>query len=144
MDTLRVLVVDDEAEMASATKDLLAMLPMVTVHQATSAAEAFAAVCSKTPDVVVSDYHMPPENGDVFLAKVARDFPSVRRLIYSAASAAERARLHASGVAHAVFDKMNPLGLILLVGHMARSRSPAVAELSLPGIPRAPRRSGGT
>ena len=80
----------------------------------------------------MSDYFMPPENGDVFLGKVAREFPFVERLLHTAAPLAERQHLEQVGAARAVVDKMVPASLLGLVVEVARERGRRVGAFRWP------------
>lgn len=51
------------------------------IHQALSAEEALEICARTTPDIIISDYSMPGENGFEFCAKVKRD-PALRKVFF--------------------------------------------------------------
>jgi signal transduction histidine kinase/CheY-like chemotaxis protein len=69
LDGLRVLVVDDEPD-ARDLLDLVLRRQGASVVGAASAAEAFAELSARPPDVLVSDIGMPGEDGLRFVARV--------------------------------------------------------------------------
>ena len=69
---LRILVVDNTPANLELVKSLLLPLGYDVVATA-SVAEAFAAARAIRPDLIISDVHMPGENGFDFLARVKAD-----------------------------------------------------------------------
>jgi PAS domain S-box-containing protein len=67
---IHVLVVDDEPELCSLTKDFLDLQGEMIVDTAFSAQGARNILAYKRYDVILSDYKMPDENGIQFLASL--------------------------------------------------------------------------
>ncbi len=81
--TRRVLLLDDEPLILRALKRAFAAKGLDVVAT-TDPAEALARVGDEPIDVVVSDLHMPQEDGARFLAEVARRVPGAMRVLLSA------------------------------------------------------------
>jgi PAS domain S-box-containing protein len=64
---IRVLAVDDEADICTLTKRFLEMSEALEVDTVCSVREALAELAKKRYDVIVSDYQMPEEDGIQFL-----------------------------------------------------------------------------
>ena len=78
----RVLLVDDDADVLDSLADWLGRRH--EVHVATGFPEAIAALVEgPLPDVVVTDYDMPPYRGDDLLAIVAARWPRIGRILHS-------------------------------------------------------------
>lgn len=100
---LDVLAVDDEP---SITEMLAAALsPDYDVRQASGVCDALLAIGVRTPDVVVTDLQMEGGGGKYLLAVLADEFPTIVRIVHSAASPADLDQLVVSGLAHAVVGK---------------------------------------
>ena len=67
---IHILVVDDEPEICSLTKDFLDLQGKLVVDTAFSAQGARNILAYKRYDVILSDYKMPEENGIQFLASL--------------------------------------------------------------------------
>lgn len=106
----KVLVVDDERLVCSATQRALAKIAEVTC--VLTAAEAIAALESERFDAVLSDYHMPDRDGLSLLQEVAARWPETRRLLHSASMPDEARVLQATGVLHSVLHKPAPLDVL--------------------------------
>ncbi len=78
----KILLVDDEVEVANALRRLLRRADF-EVEIAHSGAEALEKLAVFGPDVIVSDFRMPGMNGAELLAEVKRRAPLVLRLILS-------------------------------------------------------------
>lgn len=78
---LRVMVVDDEPEIARALRRLLRS--HYEVETAGGGVEALEKLAAFQPDVVISDFRMPQMNGAELLAEVKRRSPLTLRLILS-------------------------------------------------------------
>jgi DNA-binding NtrC family response regulator len=76
----RVLVVDDEREVAKSLRRVLARRGFV-VEIACGGREALERLESFEPDAVISDFRMPGMNGAELLAEVRRRTPRAVRLI---------------------------------------------------------------
>jgi response regulator RpfG family c-di-GMP phosphodiesterase len=77
----RILVVDDEVQVAKALQRLLRKDYEVEV--ACNAEEALARLDTFKPDLVISDFRMPGMNGAAFLSQVRQRMPLTLRLILS-------------------------------------------------------------
>lgn len=80
---IRVLVIDDEQNVADALWHLLRM-HQYEVQPFTSAIQALEAMKTQSFDVVISDLQMPDMDGLVFLTRVAEVYPGVRRMLITA------------------------------------------------------------
>ncbi len=78
----RVLLVDDDLDVLDSLADWLGRRHEVRVASGFVAAMA-ALVEGPTPDVVITDYDMPPYRGDDLLAIVAARWPRVCRILHS-------------------------------------------------------------
>jgi CheY-like chemotaxis protein len=78
----RVLLVDDDSDVLDSLRAWLMREHEVRV--AGGFPEAMAAlVDGPVPDVVITDYDMPPFHGDDLLAVIAARFPTVCRILYT-------------------------------------------------------------
>lgn len=82
MPELRVLIVDDEVQVAKALRRLL-VRNGYAVDLAHSAAEGLARFAEREPDVVISDFYMPDSNGYQLVLDVLRRAPRTVALILS-------------------------------------------------------------
>lgn len=78
----RVLVVDDEIQVANALRRLLRRAGF-EVRTASSGPEALAALEVFAPDLVLSDFRMPGMSGAELLAEVRRRYPLALRVVLS-------------------------------------------------------------
>jgi CheY-like chemotaxis protein len=93
MDTLRVLLVDDQPSILMLVRALLEhTLPAVDVRTAGSAQDALAILCRESYDVVLSDVSMPGGTGFFLLAEARRRWPSLRVVLMSGAPVAGEAQ----------------------------------------------------
>ncbi len=82
--TIRVLVVDDEPDVALLLRIQLAMIDgFEVVGTAGDGAEALARVRADPPDAVVMDLLMPNVNGFEAIARLRSEFPGVAVVAYS-------------------------------------------------------------
>jgi CheY-like chemotaxis protein len=82
---VRVLVVDDDPLSRRATVRVFrAIAEVEEVCGVESAAAALAMLGAWRPDVVISDYRMPEQDGADFLFELAAYWPWVRRVLYTA------------------------------------------------------------
>lgn len=70
LETLRVLVVDDEPAMRRVTRSLLQSIGVKTIFEANDGRSGLEAICTATPDVVILDWQMPSPNGPEFMRQV--------------------------------------------------------------------------
>src|SRR5690349_20023459 len=82
MDAMKVLVVDDEQQVAHALRRLLRREGFA-VEVAYSGEEALEKLKGFSPDVVLSDFRMPGMNGSELLQHVRRQRPLALRLLFS-------------------------------------------------------------
>ncbi len=78
----RVLVIDDEVQVARALRRMLARNGY-QVELAYTAAEGLARFEEIAPDVVISDFYMPDRNGHELVREVLRRAPSTVALLLS-------------------------------------------------------------
>lgn len=97
-----VLLVDDEP---SITEFLRRVFVEFEVREAGGVCPALEAIDERVPDAVVTDLGMDDGGGKYLLAILADRFPTVLRIVYSAAPAAELIGLTESGLAHAAVQK---------------------------------------
>jgi DNA-binding NtrC family response regulator len=76
-----VLLVDDDEEVRGPIADLLRIDH--DVRTAVGLREAVGELVSKVPDAIVCELDLQPYRGDVLLSLVAREHPSVRRVLYT-------------------------------------------------------------
>jgi len=78
LDTLRILIADDNPHMRTLLKSLLQALGVKHLHESTDGATAFAAMRDFKPDLVLSDLTMEPVDGIEFtrMARRRTDSPN--------------------------------------------------------------------
>jgi DNA-binding NarL/FixJ family response regulator len=82
--SIRVLLADDHTLVRAGIRSLLEKLPGVEVAgEASDGREVMDLLREQQPDVVLMDISMPGLNGLQALARITRDFPSVRVIILS-------------------------------------------------------------
>src|SRR5437762_2438151 len=83
--SLRVLVVDDEADVREAMASLFeTFIDNVQVRQAASGGEGLRALRSGPVDVIVSDFKMPGMNGVEFLLEAGKLSPGTAQILVTA------------------------------------------------------------
>ena len=70
LETLKVLIVDDEHAMRKVTRSLLQVIGVRTIYEANDGRSGLEAICKLAPDVVLLDWEMPSPNGWEFLRQV--------------------------------------------------------------------------
>jgi two-component system, chemotaxis family, chemotaxis protein CheY len=70
LESLRVLIVDDEHSMRKVTRALLQVIGVKTIFEANDGRSGLEAICTHAPDVVVLDWEMPSPNGPEFVRQV--------------------------------------------------------------------------
>lgn len=98
-----VLIVDDDPAMTRLLGRLLAA--DCDAREVGGVCEALAALDDCQPDVLVLDPAMDGGGGKYLLAAVADQYPSVRRLVYSAVPSFGLLGLVDAGLAHAAVSK---------------------------------------
>jgi signal transduction histidine kinase len=126
---LRIVVADDQDDSRELIEFLLTQQGAL-VTGAASAAEAFAAVKSHPPDLLLSDIEMPDENGYAFIRRVRALAPEEGGTVPSVAMTAHGSREDRDRALAAGFDRhlpkpFPPAALLALAGDLARRRAPA-------------------
>lgn len=81
-DSIRVLVVDDQAAVREGLATLLDLTPGIeVVGEARDGAHALELVAERRPEVVLMDLHMPGVDGIQATERITRDHPNVRVVI---------------------------------------------------------------
>jgi CheY-like chemotaxis protein len=95
IESLKVLVVDDEHTMRKVTRSLLQAIGVKTVYEANDGRGGLDAICSFAPDVVILDWEMPSPNGPQFVRQVRspRSFPFPDVPIVMLTAFADRSRV---------------------------------------------------
>jgi two-component system, chemotaxis family, chemotaxis protein CheY len=77
LETLKVLIVDDESTMRKVARSLLQVIGVRDIHEASDGQSGLDAICRLEPDVVILDWSMPNLNGPEFVRRVRapRAFP---------------------------------------------------------------------
>lgn len=70
---LKVLVVDDSRPMRSLIKTFLSGFGVRELFEAPDADEAFKIVCDIDPDIVITDWRMPPTDGIDLVERIRND-----------------------------------------------------------------------
>ena len=70
IESLKVLIVDDEPTMRKVTRSLLQVIGIKTVYDANDGRSGLEAICRWAPDVVILDWSMPSPNGPEFVRQV--------------------------------------------------------------------------
>lgn len=73
LDNVRILVVDDMKPMLDLTKTILTIFGFQHVYTADNGEKAFELVCSKEPDLVITDWIMEPMDGLELTKKIRND-----------------------------------------------------------------------
>jgi DNA-binding NarL/FixJ family response regulator len=82
--SIRVLLADDHTLVRAGIRALLEKLPgMEVAGEASDGREVLELIKAQPPDVVLMDISMPGLNGLQALARITRDFPRVRVIIFS-------------------------------------------------------------
>jgi signal transduction histidine kinase len=126
---LRIVVADDQDDSRDLIEFLLTKQGAV-VRGAASAAEAFAAVRSDPPDVLLSDIEMPDENGYAFIGRVRALPPEEGGKVPAAAMTAhgsreDRDRAIAAGFQRHLAKPFQPADLFAVIGELAGRHAPA-------------------
>jgi CheY-like chemotaxis protein len=70
VESMRVLIVDDEHYMRKVIRSLLLTIGVKAIHESCDAREGLEAVRSLTPDLVLVDYNMPGFSGAEFVRAI--------------------------------------------------------------------------
>ncbi len=105
---LQIALVDDSVILRSAIRNVLDSSGYNVLFEAGNSADLFEKLQEKTPDLLLLDVFFPKENGLDMLARLKKQYPSVKVLVVTGlkqASIAEEAkRLGACGVLYKPFD----------------------------------------
>ncbi|MFA5268884.1 MAG: PAS domain S-box protein [Methanoregula sp.] len=82
-DRIRILYVDDEANLLSLGKDFLEKGGEFSIDTAASAGEARALMTSGNYDAIISDYQMPGEDGITFLKSVRGSYTDIPFILFT-------------------------------------------------------------
>lgn len=102
---LDVLLVEDDELVARAIARALRV--EYDVRLATGLFEALEEVESRPPDVLITDFHLPPYFGGQLLAVTGRDYPRVARIAYSGRAGVDLQHLVELGLAERVVEKIH-------------------------------------
>jgi DNA-binding NarL/FixJ family response regulator len=82
---IRILIVDDHPALRAGLNAVLEAEPGLVVVGAAATVEQLFPVLHRTrPDVVLLDYHLPPDDGLRLCRRIKRQIPAPRVLVYSA------------------------------------------------------------
>jgi DNA-binding NarL/FixJ family response regulator len=82
---IRILIVDDHPALRAGLNGVLEAEPGLVVVGAAAKVEQLFPVLHRTrPDVVLLDYHLPPDDGLRLCRRIKRQIPAPRVLVYSA------------------------------------------------------------
>jgi two-component system, chemotaxis family, chemotaxis protein CheY len=70
LETLKVLIVDDEPSMRKVTRALLQAIGVRHIFEASDGRSGLDAICTRGPDIVILDWEMPSPNGPEFVRTV--------------------------------------------------------------------------
>jgi CheY-like chemotaxis protein len=70
LETLKVLIVDDEPTMRKVTRSLLQTIGVKAIYEANDGLSGLDAIRTLAPDVVILDWEMPSPNGADFVRQV--------------------------------------------------------------------------
>ena len=136
LDSVRALVVENDAD----SRELLVValeLAGAAVIQVTSVAEAFTAIASSTPDVVVCDIGLPEEDGFAFMKRLRTFAPDAGGTIPAAALTAytrpEDRRLALEAGYDVYLPKpVEPSELVAAIGQASRESGELSADSAAP------------
>jgi CheY-like chemotaxis protein/two-component sensor histidine kinase len=128
---LRIVVADDQTDSRDLIEFLLTQQGAV-VTAAPSAAEAFAAVRSHPPDVLLSDIEMPDETGYSLIARIRALPPEEGGRVPAVAMTAhgsreDKERALAAGFHRHLPKPFHPADLFALIGDLAGREAPVSA-----------------
>jgi two-component system chemotaxis response regulator CheY len=70
LESLKVLIVDDEPGMRRVTRALLQVIGIKNIYDANDGRSGLEAICRVAPDIVILDWEMPRPNGPEFVRLV--------------------------------------------------------------------------
>jgi CheY-like chemotaxis protein len=106
---LRVLLVDDAAEMRALLRALFAERPDIAIYEAGSGEEALEVASAAHPDLVIMDHHMPGMDG-VTATRHLKDLDEhIDVVAFTAVPGNERDFARAGAIGHYRKDMFNAL-----------------------------------
>jgi DNA-binding NtrC family response regulator len=119
---VRVLIVDDEPEIARSLRRVLRATYEVEV--ATSAEDALARLDELRPEVVIADFRMPDMNGAQLLSDVRRRLPKSLGLLLSGYAEIDASVLaeHAGSISRFVKKPWKNEELLAILAELIRER----------------------
>jgi DNA-binding NtrC family response regulator len=112
MESLRILIVDDEEELASALAERLAIRGY-EVEIATNGEDALTAHCERDFDVLIVDVKMPGIGGPDLMATILRDTPDLPVILFTGHGSVAEAE---QGIKKGAYDYvMKPVDIDVLV-----------------------------
>jgi len=145
MTPIRVVLVDDHRMLLAGLQMLLQPLDFITVvGTATTAAEAYAAVAARQPDVVLLDINLPDQSGVDVCRQLAHKYPRLKILVLTTLQEKSYVtRLMQEGAAGYVLKNASPEELTEAITRVHAGKkyfSDAIQELLLQPEPTAPAR----
>jgi DNA-binding NarL/FixJ family response regulator len=135
---IRILIADGQTLVRSGIRALLERVPEVQiVREATDGRKALHLINLHQPDVALINVALPRLNGLEVVRRIAKDFPEVRAIVFSAHATEEYVRqaLH-SGAAGYLLKSADAIELELAIKAVARGEtylSPALSKLTITG-----------
>ncbi len=132
MHPLRVLYVDDEADIREIVEISLSLDPAFAIHSCSSGEDAIAALAARPTDLILLDVMMPGMDGPATLTRLREgdDGPDVPVIFLTArAEASERDRLLALGAIGVIAKPFDPMTLAALVRRYAPAAETRLAAL---------------
>ncbi len=130
-DNLKALVVEDNLHMRTLLRSLLTALGLKQVYEAGDGEAAFKILCSKLPDLILTDLTMKPVDGIAFTRRVrlANDSPNPYVPIIMVTGHTERRRVEAArdaGVTEFLAKPITAQGLFLRIAEIVERPRPYV------------------
>jgi CheY-like chemotaxis protein len=122
---LRVLLVDDAAELRMLVRALLGDRDDVEVYEADCGEQALEVAAANPPDLVVMDQNMPGMDGVTATRALRERHHGVEVVAFTAVPGAERQFADAGASAHFLKDKFD--ALIAFIGERAREHGSSAA-----------------
>ena len=132
MHPLRVLYVDDEADIREIVEISLGLDPAFAIHSCSSGEDAIAALAARPTDLILLDVMMPGMDGPATLTRLregddGRDVPVM--FLTARAEASERDRLLALGAIGVIAKPFDPMTLSALVRRYTPAAETRLAAL---------------
>jgi DNA-binding NarL/FixJ family response regulator len=108
---MKVLIVDDDEMQTRAFER--ALRDRFSIRTANTIAQAVVALHAELPDVLVCDFELAGETSTELLRRVKREFPSVRRVLFSGSQPERWAELVAEATIDAAITKPATIATIV-------------------------------